>query len=126
MVVPPRSQAGEFAAGGSRCHQPVSLLDLYPTLVELCGLKRPGKLDGQSLVPLLRQPDRSTGRVVVTTFDRGNVSLRSDRWRYIRYANGEEELYDLKADPNEWSNLTGLPEHAATRKKFAARVSGKD
>jgi|TARA_B110000116_G_scaffold262167_1_gene267166 hypothetical protein len=43
-----------------------------------------------------------------------------------RYANGEEELYDLKADPNEWSNLTGLPEHAATRKKFAARVSGKD
>lgn len=94
--------------------------------MELCGLKGPGKLDGQSLVPLLRQPDRSTGRVVVTTFDRGNVSLRSDRWRYIRYANGEEELYDLKADPNEWSNLTGLPEHAATRKKFAARVSGKD
>ena len=126
MVVPPRSQAGEFAAGGSRCHQPVSLLDLYPTLVELCGLKGPGKLDGQSLVPLLRQPDRSTGRVVVTTFDRGNISLRGERWRYIRYGSGEEELYDLKADPNEWFNLAGRPEHAATRKRFAARVSGED
>ena len=55
---------GSLRAGGSRCHQPVSLLDLYPTLVELYGLKGSGKLDGQSLAPLLRQPERSSGRVV--------------------------------------------------------------
>ena len=125
IIVPPRERTAEFAAGGSRCHQPVSLLDLYPTLTDLCGLKRVGKLDGQSLAPLLRKPDRSTGRVVTTTFDRGNISLRSDRWRYIRYGNGEEELYDLKADPNEWSNLAGLPEHAAIKAKFAAFVPSK-
>ena len=126
IVVPPRTKAGNFAAGGSRCHQPVSLLDLYPTLVELCSLKGPDTLDGQSLKPLLREPSQSTGRVVTTTFDRGNISLRGERWRYIRYASGEEELYDLKADPNEWSNLAGRPEHATTLKRFAARVSGKD
>jgi len=126
IVVPPRAQAVEFAAGGLRCHQPVSLLDLYPTLVELCSLKGPGTLDGQSLEPLLREPSQSTGRVVTTTFDRGNISLRGERWRYIRYASGEEELYDLKADPNEWSNLASRPEHATTLKRFAARVSGED
>ncbi len=126
MVVPPRTKAGKFAAGGSRCHQPVSLLDLYPTLVELCDLQGPETLDGQSLEPLLREPSRVTGRVVTTTFDRGNISLRSDRWRYIRYASGEEELYDLKADPNEWSNLAGRSEHATTLKRFATRFSRKD
>ena len=126
MVVPPRSKAGKFAAGGSRCHQPVSLLDLYPTLVELCDLQGPETLDGQSLEPLLREPLQSTGRVVTTTFDRGNISLRSDRWRYIRYSSGEEELYDLAQDPNEWSNLAGRAEYEGTRKKFAARVMGKD
>ena len=126
MVVPPRSKAGKFAAGGSRCHQPVSLLDLYPTLVELCDLQGPETLDGQSLEPLLREPSRATGRVVTTTFDRGNISLRSDRWRYIRYSSGEEELYDLAQDPNEWSNLAGRAEYEGTRKKFAARVMGKD
>ena len=126
MVVPPRSKAGKFAAGGSRCHQPVSLLDLYPTLVELCDLQGPETLDGQSLETLLREPSRATGRVVTTTFDRGNISLRSDRWRYIRYSSGEEELYDLAQDPNEWSNLAGRAEYEGTRKKFAARVMGKD
>ena len=126
MVVPPRTQAGHFAAGGSRCHEPVSLLDLYPTLMELCSLKGPAVLDGQSLVPLLREPLQSTGRVVTTTFGRGNISLRSNRWRYIRYAGGEEELYDLQEDPNEWNNLAGRPEHATTMQRFAARVSGED
>ncbi|RCL38167.1 MAG: sulfatase, partial [Verrucomicrobia bacterium] len=53
----------------------MSLLDLYPTLVELCDLQGPETLDGQSLEPLLREPSRATGRVVTTTFDRGNISL---------------------------------------------------
>jgi iduronate 2-sulfatase len=107
IVVPPRRLAARFAAAGSRCNQPVSLIDLYPTLAELCGVAAPGQLDGQSLVPLLRDPERATGRAVVTMFDRGNASLRTRRWRYIRYANGAKELYDMQQDPHEWSNVAG-------------------
>ncbi len=112
IIVPPKKLAGGFAAAGSRCNQPVGLIDLYPTLLELCGVDAPGKLDGRSLVPLLREPKRSTGRCVVTMFDPGNASVRTDRWRYIRYADGSEELYDHREDPEEWTNLAGMEEHA--------------
>ena len=50
----------------------------------------------------------------------GNVSLRTIRWRYLRYANGEEELYDLKNDPNEWSNLSGDPSLAKVKERLAS------
>ena len=109
IIVPPGAGDG-FAPAGSRCEQPVGLIDLYPTLVDLCGLDAPAGLDGRSLRPLLRDPGKSTGRVLVTTFDEGNLSARTERWRYLRYQDGSEELYDLVADPNEWSNLAGRPE----------------
>ena len=104
IIVPPKRLTKRYAPRGSRCDQPVGLIDLYPTLAEACGLRAPKKLDGQSLLPLLREPTKETGRVLTTTFDEGNVSRRSARWRYLSYANGEEELYDLKNDPNEWDN----------------------
>jgi arylsulfatase A-like enzyme len=112
VIVPPKSQAADYAKAGSRCSQPVGLIDLYPTLAELCGVMPPEGLDGHSLVPLLRTPSLSTGRAVITTFDPGNVALRTDRWRYIRYADGSEELYDHRSDPNEWNNLAKDPHHA--------------
>jgi arylsulfatase A-like enzyme len=112
IIVPPTEQANRFAAGGSRCDQPVGLLDLYPTLAELCRVDAPDELDGESLVPLLSDPSQSTGRGVVTMFDPGNASLRTDRWRYIHYADGSEELYDLQQDADEWENLAGAEEHA--------------
>ena len=111
IIVPPKKLADHFAPAGSRCGQPVSLIDLYPTLAELCDVAHPANLDGHSLVPLLREPNRATGRSVVTTFDPGNASLRTERWRYIRYADGSEELYDHRTDPNEWDNLAGLSEY---------------
>lgn len=111
IIVPPRRLAKEFAAGGSRCNQPVSLIDLYPTLTDLCDVAAPDKLDGQSLVPLLLDPERATGRTVATMFDEGNTSLRTDRWRYIRYADGCEELYDLQNDPHEWNNVVDSAAH---------------
>ncbi len=99
---------------GRQSMQPASLLDIYPTLVELCGLPVKNELSGKSLVPLLRNPDRITGRAIVTTNGRNNHAIRDTRWRYIRYSDGSEELYDHATDPNEWTNLAGSSEHAET------------
>ena len=118
IIVPPKRLAERFAAAGSRCRQPVGLIDLYPTLVDLCDVDAPHELDGESLVPLLREPTHQTGRVMFTLFDQGNASLRTANWRYVRYADGSEELYDHRKDPNEWDNLAGRQEYAARQATF--------
>jgi arylsulfatase A-like enzyme len=112
VVAPARVQSDSFKAA-ARCDEPVSLIDIYPTLVELCGLPAKSELDGQSLAPQLKNPALKT-RPIVTTFDRGNYTVRTDRWRFIRYEGGGEELYDHAADPNEWHNLASQPAHAPT------------
>lgn len=121
IMVPPNNKAPRFATEAV-CKTPVSLLDLYPTLVELCQLTGPDTLDGQSLTPLLQNPNRSTNRVAVTYFDRGNLTVRDHRWRYIRYADTSEELYDTMADPNEWTNLVTHPQHASIHSNFRTQV----
>lgn len=100
---------------GSQCVQPVSLLDIYPTLVELAGHESMAPLEGQSLVPLLKNPTLETGRAVVTTYGQDNHGLRSLRWRYIRYHDGSEELYDHKIDPDEFTNLAGREDYSAVK-----------
>jgi len=90
---------------GSTCDKPVSLLDLYPTLVELCDLPSRPELEGHSLVPLLRNPDAEWGYPAITTHGKNNHAIRTEYLRYIRYADGTEELYDHRNDPNEWANL---------------------
>lgn len=98
-----------------RCTRSVGTLDLYPTLTELCGLPGRQGLDGRSLVPLMRKPDRDDWRfATLTSFGPGNHALRSDHHRYIRYADGSQELYDHRADPHEWRNLAAQTEHADT------------
>ena len=97
------------------CMRPVSLLDLYPTLSELANLDGTPRLDGVDLTPLLRNPKRKWDRPAVIEFRHGNVAVRSDRYRYIRYGDGGEELYDLKTDPNEWYNLASRKNSSATK-----------
>ncbi len=125
IIVPPKRSIDSFKNLGQLCNEPVGLIDLYPTLCELCEVETPASLDGQSLVPLLRDPGLKTGRVVVTAFDPGNVSLRSDRWRYIRYHDGSEELYDHQNDPNEWTNLAGNAQHLEQLQSFRSRIPAK-
>ncbi|MDE0441896.1 MAG: sulfatase [Gammaproteobacteria bacterium] len=95
--------------GNVRSDRVVSLLDLYPTLIELAGLEPREGMDGQSIVPLLREPDLPWPRPVVSTYGYQNHSIRTERWRYIRYHDGAEELYDHDVDPNEWTNLAVAP-----------------
>ena len=102
IVVAPR-----VTRPGSRCDRPVDMTGVYPTLLELCGLPADAKCDGRSLVPLLRNPNAKWDQPAVMTYMRANHAVRSDRWRYIRYADGSEELYDHHTDPHEWNNLAG-------------------
>ena len=93
------------------CTRPVGLIDIYPTLVLLCGLTPNGLLEGRSLVPLLRDHRAAWDRPVVTTFYQNNHSVRSEHWRYIRYADGSSELYDLREDPHEFHNVASDDKH---------------
>ena len=97
---------------GKQCDRPVSLIDLYPTLLELSGVPKRTNLDGKSIVPLLKNPAREWTRPVLTTFGRGNHAVRTERWRFIEYHDGGQELYDHNRDANEWNNLATNPLHA--------------
>ena len=90
---------------GSRCPVPVDLSAVYPTLLELAGLEADPEADGRSLGALLRGETDPRPVPALMTYQRGNHAVRSDRWRYIRYADGTEELYDHETDPMEWRNL---------------------
>ncbi|MBN2129762.1 MAG: sulfatase [Sedimentisphaerales bacterium] len=102
-----------------RCSRPVTMLDIYPTLIELCNLTEKSELQGQSLVPLLKDPQAAWDRPALTTHGRNNHSLRTERWRYIRYSDGTEELYDHDKDEMEWRNLASDPEFADVKKRLA-------
>jgi len=104
------------SVAGTRCDRPVDLMSVYPTLIELCGLSPRDDLDGVSVVPLLKDPATSWDRPALSTYLAGNHALRTERWRYIRYADATEELYDHEIDPHEWYNLADNPRHVALKR----------
>lgn len=116
--------AGPGIPSNKACSRPVGLIDIYPTLVDLCGLEQVpnDQLQGRSLVPLLEDSDREWNHPVLITHHPGNHAIRTERWRYIHYDNGDEELYDHTKDPNEFHNLAPLPEYADTIKELKAYV----
>ena len=101
------------------CKQAVSLIDLYPTLNQLCGLPMNESHDGISLLPQLRDPEAVRAKPAIIEFKRGNAAVRSQRYRFIRYNDGGEEFYDLQADPNEWTNLASDPAAAPAKASLA-------
>jgi len=115
---------------GQVCARPVELLDVYPTLVELCGLKQPQGLEGDSLVALLRDPKAEWLRPAFSVTKREEVigmSVRVEGWRYTEWNGGKDGavLFDEKADPHEMKNLVNDPLHAATVEKLKQLVNGK-
>ena len=115
----PFYMAGPGIASGVRCVRPVGLIDIYPTLIELCGLAEKPELDGKSLVGLLKNPTAKWDRPAITEYHPGQFAVRSERWRYIRYQDGTEELYDHRVDPNEWCNLAVDEKYTNVKKEHA-------
>lgn len=104
---------------GSVCARPIDFMTLYPTLTDLCGIPTPTHVQGVSLRALLANPQAEWKIPAVITYLHGNHAARSSQWRYIRYQNGDEELYDETKDPNEWVNLASHPEFARVKAELA-------
>jgi len=124
--------APQGAAQALVAKSPVSLIDLYPTLAELAGVKAPANLQGQSLAPMLKDPSVLGRGWAVTQVVRGDggkrffgYSLRTPRWRYTQWDEGRRghELYDHDADPKELTNLADRSEHAATVSELSQRLA---
>jgi arylsulfatase A-like enzyme len=93
------------------CGQPVELLDIYPTLTDLCGLPENTANEGKSLKPLMNESFGPSENYAVSTYGRNNHAVISQQYRYIQYEDHSEEFYDLKTDPNEWNNMADKPQN---------------
>lgn len=104
--------AGPGVQADQVCTRPAELLDIYPTLIDLCTLPKNTALEGHSLLPQLQDANAPRPWPALTTHNHDNHGIRTEDWRYIRYADGSEELYDMEMDPNEWTNLAADPQYA--------------
>ena len=105
-----------------RSRKPVELIDLFPTLLDLANLPNDPNQEGQSLVPLIKDPEAKWTYPAITSFGLGNYSVRSTRYRYIQYLDGSKELYDLYQDPHEWENLINDPKKQRIINKHAVFI----
>ncbi|HTK78600.1 MAG TPA: sulfatase [Gemmataceae bacterium] len=111
---------------GAVCDRTVDFMTIFPTLTDVCGLPTPAHVEGKSIKALLANPKAAWDQPGVTTYHYKNHAVRTEGWRYIRYANGDEELYDETKDPNEWTNLAAKPEHAAKKVELAKLLPKTD
>ena len=116
----------EGTRAGSVCDRPVSLVDLFATLTDLCGLPAKADIGSRSLTPLLRDPSAPWPHAAITHLDLPeNYAISTERWRYLHYRGEEEELYDIASDPHEWTNLATKAEHAEKLAEMRALAPGK-
>lgn len=120
IVAPGVTQAG------SVCAAPIDYLNIYPTLCDLTGLSLPEHVQGASLLPLLKNPQAPWDHVAICSHGKGNHAARDAHWRYIRYEDGSEELYDHRKDPNEWTNLAQDPSLSEIKAKLGAALPTAD
>jgi arylsulfatase A-like enzyme len=103
----------------SVCARTVDFMSIYPTVCDLCGVSIPKHVEGKSIRPLLENPKAEWKTPALTTHGYQNHAVRSEGWRYIRYADGGEELYDETRDPYEWRNLAGDPQYKELKESLA-------
>ena len=106
-----------FTKAASTSKQPISLVDIYPTLCDLAGLKTPSHLEGQSIIPLIKDPNLKRPFAFLS-YGPENTAVQTETMRYIRYEDGSEELYNHDNDPHEWTNLSGTTEYQEIKKAF--------
>jgi len=111
---------------GRVCRHAVSLVDIYPTLIDLCDLPPRPECNGHSLESLLVDPTAPWPHAALTTKRRGSHSVCSEHWRYTRYRDGGEELYDHRTDPHEWVNLADRPDMTQVKTRLAAWFPDED
>ena len=111
---------------GGICERTVDLMSVYPTLCALAGIPVPAHVEGENIKPLLANPKASWNTPAVTTFGFQNHAVRTEQWRYIRYADGSEELYDHSKDPYEWTNLAGSTDTRKIRSELAKWLPAKN
>ncbi|HUF63819.1 MAG TPA: sulfatase [Verrucomicrobiales bacterium] len=117
------------ASPGGVCSRTVDFMSIYPTLCDIAGLPVPEHAEGESVRRLLEDPEAAWDIPAVTTFRRNNHAIRTERWRFIRYAGGGEELYDHTNDPYEWTNLAARDEFADIKAdliRHLPRVNGPE
>lgn len=119
-VVPGMTKAGSMS------DRPVDLMSVYPTLCELANISIPNHVEGRSIVKLLKDPKAKWQYPAITTHGFKNHAVRTEDWRYIRYANGDEELYDHRNDPYEYTNLAGKTKYASVKKELAQWLPKKN
>ncbi len=111
--------AGPGIRPGKSCPEPAGLIDVFPTVVELCRLPKNSRLEGISLAAQLEDPATPRDRPAITSSYFGNHSIRSRDWRLILYHDGARELYDHRTDPDEFQNLADDPAHKAIRDQLS-------
>ena len=111
---------------GTVCDRPIDFMTIYPTLTDLCGIPTPQHVEGSSIRTLLADPKSAWVQPAITTYRFKNHAVRVEGWRYIRYENGDEELYNEIADPNEWKNLARDPAFAAKKAELAKLLPTRD